>query len=344
MNPEEYLDRLIERREHGEGPLPAITDAVALSLAAAEVLVQLREIAVPSEFAGRLERSIRACILAQQNGRTISIVRPRSSADSPRFPMRRAWIVMLKIAAVLILASAGILWASVHSLPGDALYGLKQAEHQLTLNFASGPVDRASVQIDQLQSTLVDLRASVTDGHADDAIRLALHMLSAETNDSRGAVAALPAGAQREAAQRNLDGVLAEEEQTVRHLLDRVDWPMQLAFTQQLGALGDPVPTVTQVLVRTQSNGTLLITLTGTHFAPQVKLLIDGRPGGMVSQRTSEQLVVVISTSAWPPGEHTLGVRNPDGTAAQVVLDRDDQQGSDHHWSGTPQPTDNSGE
>jgi hypothetical protein len=138
MNPEEYLDRLIERRERCEGPLPVITDAVAVSLAAAEVLVQLREIAVPSEFAGHLELSIRARTLAQQNGRTISIIRPRSPADSPRFPLRRAWMVMLKIAAVLILASAGILWVSAHSLPGDALYGLKQAEHQLTRNLADG--------------------------------------------------------------------------------------------------------------------------------------------------------------------------------------------------------------
>ena len=344
MNPEEYLDRLIERRERGEGPLPVLTDAVAASLAAASVLVQLREIAVPSEFAGHLERSIRARTLAQQNGRTISIARPRSPADSPRFPIRSAWMVMLKIAAVLILASAGILSASAHSLPGDALYGLKQAEHQLTLNFASGLQDRASVQIEQLQSTLVDLSTAVNDGRADDAIRLALHMLAAETHDSRGAVAALPAGAEREAAQRKLDGVLAKEEQTLRQLLDQVDWPMQLACTRQLGALGDAVPTVTQVLVRTQSNGTLLLTVTGTHFAPQVELLIDGRAFGMVSQRTSEQLVAVISASVWPPGAHALGVRNPDGTAAQVVLDRDEQQGGDHHGSGTPQPTDDSGE
>ena len=79
MNPEEYLDRLIERRERGEGPLPVLTDTVAVSLAAASVLVQLREIAVPSEFAGHLERSIRARTLAQQNGRT------STGADAARF-------------------------------------------------------------------------------------------------------------------------------------------------------------------------------------------------------------------------------------------------------------------
>jgi C4-dicarboxylate-specific signal transduction histidine kinase len=40
------LDRLIERRERGEKQLPVITDGVAARLAAAEVLTQLREIAV----------------------------------------------------------------------------------------------------------------------------------------------------------------------------------------------------------------------------------------------------------------------------------------------------------
>lgn len=49
---------------------------------------------------------------------------------------------------------------------------------------------------------------------------------------------------------------------------------LRLAFTQQLGALGDPVPTVTQVVVHAQNNGTLPVTLTGTHFAPGAELLI----------------------------------------------------------------------
>ena len=44
MNPDEYVDRLLERRERGEKQLPVITDEVAASLAAAEVLTQLREI------------------------------------------------------------------------------------------------------------------------------------------------------------------------------------------------------------------------------------------------------------------------------------------------------------
>jgi hypothetical protein len=346
MNPEEYLDRLIERREHGQEQLPATNDEIATSLAAAEMLAQLQEIEVPPAFANHLELSIRARAreLAQQNGRPIPIVSPRSPAGSPRFLMRRAWITALWIAAVLILAFAGILTASARSLPGDALYGLKQAEYQFTLTFTGDPHDRASAQIDQLHSTLVDLSTAVNEGRDDDAIRLALKIVAAKTDDSRGAVAALPAGAEREAAQRDLDGVLADEDQTLRNLLDHGDWPMRLALTRQLGALGDPVPTVTHVMVRTQSNGTLLITLTGTHFAPHAELILDGRPAGMVSQSNSEQLVAVISNSAWFASAHALGVRNPDGTAAQMVLDGDDnndhgQQGGDHSRHATPEPT-----
>jgi IPT/TIG domain len=332
MNPEEYLDRLIERREHGESQILVANDEIAAALAAAEALTQLREIDVPYEFAGHLEFTIRTHTreLAQQNSTTIQIVRPRSPAQ--HFPMRRAWLAVLGIAAVLMLACVGMLTASAQSLPGDTFYGLKQAENQFKITLASNPQDRISVQIEQVQSTLVDLSTVVNARRDDDAIRLALNSVAAKTKDSRGAVAALPASPEREAAQRELDGVLAREEQTLRHLLDNVDWPIRLAFTQQLGVLGDPVPTVTHVVVRTQSNGTLLITLTGTHFAPGAELIIDGQAGGTVSQSTSDQLVAVTSNSAWSTGEHTFGVRNPDGTAAQMVLDEND------HELGQPQP------
>ncbi len=321
MNPEEYLDRLIERRERGETQLPVTNDEVAASLAAAEILTQLQEIDVPPEFASRLELSIRARArgLAQQNGTTIPTARPRIPASTHRFLGRRAWIIELGAAAVLMLAYIGMLTTYTRSLPGDSLYGLKKAEQQFTRTFAGDPQDYASVQIDQLRSSIDDLSTVVNDGRGDNAIKLALDIVAGKTSDSRSAVAVLPAGTGREATQRDLDGVLAMEEQTLRHLLDHVDWPIRLAFTRQLGALGDAVPTVTYVKVLTRDNGTLLITLTGTHFAPHAELMIDGRPGGMVSQSTSEQLVAAISNSMWSHGSHTLGVRNPDGTAAQIV-------------------------
>ena len=353
MNHEEYLDLLIERRAYAEVHIPMANDKVAASLAAVEVLDQLQEIEVPPGFANRLELSIRTrarslaeqnggtvplerpLSLAEQNGGTMSLERPLSPAGSQRFLKRRAWIAVLRIAAVLMVACVGVLTATAHSLPGDALYGLKQAEHQFTLTFENNPQNRVSAQIDQLRSALVDLGAVVDDGRGDDAIRLALDTVAAKTIACRGEVAAVPAGSEREVAQRALDSILTEEEQTLRHQLDHVDWPIRLAFTQQLGALGDPVPTVTRVVVRQQFNGMLLITMTGSHFAPQAELIIDGRPAGMVSQTTPEQLVAVISNAALTPGAYAVGVRNPDGTAAQGVLNVND---NNHSRQGTPGP------
>jgi len=82
MNPEEYLDRLIERRAHAEVQLPVTTSEVTVSLAAAEMLAQLQGIEVPPAFAGQLELHIRvrARSLAQQNDRTIPHRYMRSKA------------------------------------------------------------------------------------------------------------------------------------------------------------------------------------------------------------------------------------------------------------------------
>lgn len=94
--------------------------------------------------------------------------------------------------------------------------------------------------------------------------------------------------------------------------------------------------------MRVQGNQTLVITLTGTHFAPQSVLFIDGQPAGIVSQTTPQQLVAVINNAMLPPGLHAIGVRNPDGTAAQVLL-REENNNNNHSPQGTPGGGDDSG-
>lgn len=356
MKPEEYLDRLIERREHGIEPFPVLNDEIAASLAAAQTVAQLNQIDIPPAFAQKLELSIRsrARDLARQNGMILPTTQPLSTLRIPgslgpsrlshpqRSQPRRVWIATLGIAAMLLVACVGILTVSARSLPGDALYGLKQAEEQFKINFASNPQDRISVQIDQLRSALTDLNTVANSGRGDDAIRLALNTVADKTNNARGAVAALPAGTDRDAAQQNLDGILAGEDQALRGLLNHADWPIRLAITDQLGALGDPVPTVTHVTELTQSNGTLLITLTGTHFALNAQLVINGQPGGTVIRNTPQQLVAVISNSNGLYAEHEFGILNPDGTAARMTNGKDtnhDQQDGGNGRRGTPGPT-----
>ena len=361
MNPEEYLDRLIEKHERGELYVHAINDDVAASIGAAEALAQLKEVQIPYEFANNLELSIRARArnLTEQNhwnipvaqshsltglnGWNIPPVQSGNQAGSRRIIKHRAWVNLLRIAAVFIIAAVGVLTASARSLPGDALYSLKQAEIQFTSTFSGVSQNSANLQINQLRNAIADLKTVVNDGRNDDAIRLALETVAAKTSDSQEAIAALPEDPARDEAQRSLASALTEEDQILHQLLNNVDWPIRLTFTQQLGTLGEPVLTVTNVVVRPQSNGTLLILVTGTHFAPQAQLMIDGRQNGVVSRSTPTQLAAVLSSAAWPSGAYAIGVRNPDGTAAQLIINSDDDNnpdrgGSNHNRQGTPVP------
>lgn len=355
MKPEEYLDRLIERREYGMEPLPVANDEVAASMAAAHALAQLNEIDIPPGFAQKLELPIRsrAHDLARQNGRLTSNTRPLHISPYPRpshpqmHQPRRTWIAALGIVAALALACFGILTVSAQSLPGDPLYGLKQATEQFKLNLSSNPQDRASAQIDQLHSTLVDLNTVVNNRRGDDAISVALNSVADKTNNARAAVVSLPTGTNRDAEQQNLNNMLNQEDQTLRHLLNQVNWTIRLAFTRQLGALGDPVPTVTHITTLVQSKGTLLITLTGTNFAPGARLVIDGQQAGTVTGNTQGQLTASISNATALFGEHQIGVLNPDGTAAQLTYEKDTenhQPGDNHLRYGTPEPTRESGD
>jgi hypothetical protein len=60
MNAEEDLDHLSDQQVSRENQFSPSDDEIAVSLAAAWMLVQLQELAIPPEFAHRMEFSIRA--------------------------------------------------------------------------------------------------------------------------------------------------------------------------------------------------------------------------------------------------------------------------------------------
>lgn len=353
MKSEEYLDRLIESRQYGREPFPPADGEVASGLAAARTLERLNELDVPPDFARRLELSIRlrARELAHDHDSSHADTRPLpvSIPHSPRprrLAMHRAWIAALGIAAALLLACVGILTVSAQSLPGDPLYGLKQATEQFRMNFSNSPQDRINAQIDQLHSALADLNTVVNNRRSDDAIRVALNSIADDTKSAREAVAAMLTGTDRDTAQQNLQNTLSEEDQTLRSLLAQVDWTVKVAFTQQLGVLGDPVPTVTHVTTALQSNGTLLITLTGTNFAPGARLIINGQPAGTVITNMPGKLTAILSNPTGLFNRHSIGILNPDGTAAQMVYEDDPQDDGPGNYPpryGTPTPTRASG-
>jgi len=323
MIPEDYPERLIKKCEVGENQ-PAVRNGdIAGCLAAAETLTQLQQIDVPPAFAYRIELSIRSHVrsqsLTQQNSQSIPIESLDSHVNRHRLPTHRSWVA-IGIAAILVLAFTAVVAIFTGSLPGTPAASLKPIENQFTNTFAIKPQNHINDQFTQLHNALIDLGTMVNERRDDQLIQQALTNVSTGTIDCQKAVAAMPAGSERDTAQQNLNGILTEENHTLRSLLNHVDWPIRLDFTQQLGVLGNAVPNVTNGVIRTQSSGTLLITLTGTNFARQAKLTMDGKAMGIVTQSSSWQLVAVISRSNWSSGTHAFGILNPDGTAAQMVL------------------------
>ena len=343
MNREEYLDYLIEQGlQDGFWPSKA-EDDIAANLAAAEALARFNQLEPPPELAARVEARIRARARTQHNGRITALdPHPQARRGARRPLLRRAWVLALSTAAVLLLAVLGVANVAAGSLPGDPLYGLKQFGEQMALARTDNSTDRANLQIAQLQSAIGDLESEVSDGHSDADITQALGIVASETRDSQSAVAALPAGSARDAAAQALADALRTERSMLYRLLGRVDWSVRLAFTQQLGALGAPVPTVTQVDVTDGSDNILTLRLMGTNFASGARLVINGQPQGTVSQNTGTELIAEVSASNWPEGNRAVGVLNPDGTAAQTLLKGDDDHqdgsgGGDDH-GGTPSP------
>jgi hypothetical protein len=337
MTPEEQLDRLIEARKRGALLRPAGEDVLNARLDAADALLHLREIEVPADFADELEVRLRQRIRSLNGSAQHLPFVPRPTSRETRAPrmMGRAWVTALTLVATLVLACVGAFSAAASSRPGDLFYGLKQAGQGVSLILATDPQGKTQVTLSHLQSAVADLSAEVNSGYSDDHVLQALAVVSAKTNESKAAVDALPAGPDRDAAQQALASALADEDQTLRQLLPKLDWPLRVAFTIQLGALGDGVPTITQVTVKHQSNSTFTVTITGSNFTPQTQVLLNSQLKGTITSQNSTQLVVLYY---WAGERHSIGVLNPDGTAAQATLTTGDDEGGDDH-GGTPNPT-----
>lgn len=357
MNPEDYLDDLIENMLHDAGQ-PEMNDDEAARIEAAMAIARLQSIEPPPALAERLEARIRVQARAHHNGHVVSLERARQNGHASlpeprplprpthrRLPLiHRAWIGALAAAAVLVLALLGVSQVAARSLPGDPLYSVKSFEQQMALSNANSPEDRANVQITQLQGAITDLETEVGNGRSDADILQALNVVTTDTRDSQTAVAAVPAGSAHDAAAQSLATTLQQEQATLYRLLARVDWSLRVTFSKQLGALGVSIPTLTKVTVIDGSNNTITLTLTGANFAPGAQVTINGRLRGTVITSSPTELIVTINGSDWHEDDVAVGVLNPDGTAAQKFVSDDgghdgsDDGGDDHGGHGTPTP------
>ncbi len=320
MRHKEQFHQLLKQCRSGQVQLSTLSADDAVRMAAADMFASLNAIEVPSDVAQRIEARVcnRAAVL-QAEGQ-LAQQRHSSLREVSRRPvMRRAWIVALGVVAVLLLTFVGITTVAAKSLPGDPLYGMKQLERHVALAWAGDQSARASLQLTQLQQAMADLNTVVREHRSDAAIQEALATVAADTQASQQAVHVLPAGKPHMALEQTLANTLKGERTSLHRLLSQVGWESSVAFTRQLGALGEAVPLISGMTVSWDSGDTPTLTITGKNFAPGARLVIDGSPRGVVLSSTATTLRVLVRSSDWSGSQMgMIGVVNPDGTAAQI--------------------------
>lgn len=321
MKPEDHLDQLIELHKSGDNR-PLLLDAESQELLdAAARLTQLRSINVPSSFERKLEQELRARVRTQkiaklnQSGQLLPPAPVPGSTRAVHLLKRQAWAAIICLVALLLIICTGLL-VSGQGFPGNPF---KQTAHPGTPHLSQSTQDPANAAIQQLYSSLSDLKTVVNERRSDDAIQHALNAVADWTRTSQQEAATPGATSATPATEQKLAQGIAQEKQTLHLLLSQVDWSMKLAFTHQLGVLREPVPTVTAANAHLLSSGNTLVTLTGSNFSLQAQFLVNGKPMGNISQRTTHSLVALIGDIEHLTGTHTVGILNPDGTAAQTT-------------------------
>jgi hypothetical protein len=341
MNPDDQLDHRIEAIMHGQHPMGSPDPEIAEALQVAEVFARLNAVPVPTDLAERVLLRLGEAV-DQRSKRGIIIPFP-STVTIRRAGRLKALAAVAACILVIIATTAGISNAAASSLPGDPLYSVKQWQQSFALAQAHNAADRAHIAIQNIRSGLSDLRTTVAHHSSDSNDITALNTVAVQTRDAQSAVNDISPGDTREARAAELGSLITEEEQTLHQLLGQVDWSVRAAFTGQLGALGESVPTITGAQV-TEQHDLLILTITGHFFVAGTQVIFDNNtiPGAIVSQ-TSTQIVAQLDHSHSSGGHHTIGVVNPDGTVALWANSIDDGNGDHHDGDPTPSATDTSG-
>jgi hypothetical protein len=249
-------------------------------------------------------------------------------------PQRRIVVAAGSAITAVLLAAIFLAVASANSVPGDWLYGLKQFGNSVAYANAPNATGKAQVAVQQLQTALVDLRTEVTNQRSDADVKQAIAIVVTYTQNAQLATDSLPAGSDRDASQSALESALSDEQATLHNILNQRDWSLRLICTQQLGALGEVIPQITNVQITPSGVETSRITITGTHFSTGAQVYINGRPLRVAPTATATTLTV-LAVGYESDDLRTVGVLNPDSTATEFIL-----RGSSFSNQGTPPPDD----
>lgn len=310
-------------------PTPA-DKALFPLLHTAERLWELEEQAEPSVFFTRTlqQRVMREAAEIRKAGPNAPKQHVVTTVAWDRPPPPREWDVdrrrrlfwRLAAVAVILFSLVGTLSVASQATPASPLYGLRQLERTVQLQLAFDPVARAQVRIAVAQDALTELEYA-TGQHDQSSYRAHLAEFQNDYQAASDAVAGVSSSGSRADLELSLAAIQARAVADLRKALVGMDWPDRVATTTTLSTLGETTSTITRVTyTRTRAASGLTLQISGAGFVSGATLYLDGRPAGTLSSVAANAIQATLpGGTPLGPGA-TIGVSNPDGTAAQFTL------------------------
>ena len=267
-------------------------------------------------FARQLERRILL--------RNAALRLEKQSARGPVFHrLLRAhpiFAAAFSLCLLLLLLGTGVLATAAQvSNPDNPLYAVKRLEQHVQISLASSSESQAALDLQFARDRLNTLPDLADPAHAQ-AYQQALTDLDQQISAAFKAINALPAGTYHDRLASELAALEADARQALRGLLSRLTFPERLLTTGELGRLGDHVPLLksVEIVLPARPNGHAIISISGDDIQPGAQLLVDSQ---VVEARSSLQNGMDVFVADWAGNQHphSIGILNPDGTAAQTT-------------------------
>jgi hypothetical protein len=205
--------------------------------------------------------------------------------------------------------------------PGSPLYGLHKWEQNLQANITGSVADRTRLHISNARDALFALNSAVANHQTGTAYDDALAAFRDEARAAATNLNDVPAGGERDTLAAQLDQLHTKGIADLHTALPLLSWPQRVETTGVLSEIGDQVLTVTQANMVYSEHGQHLwtITVSGSGFLPGAVLLMNGQPVNATTTVTPTKLIAQMPGDDSAPRPGSIGVGNPDNTAAATT-------------------------
>jgi len=244
------------------------------------------------------------------------------------------------LAATLLLAIGMTTFtAAALAGPGSPLYGLHKWEQNLQANITGSVADRTQLHISNARDALFALNSAVANHQTGTAYDDALAAFRDEVRAAATNLNDVPAGGERDTLAAQLDQLHTKGIADLHTALPLLSWPQRVETTGVLSEIGDQVLTVTQANMVYSEHGQHLwtITVSGSGFLPGAVLLMNGQPVNATTTVTPTKLIAQMPGDDSAPRPGSIGVGNPDNTAAATTSITSHEENDDDATPGAQQ-------